>query len=248
MALDPQMKLGMQQPYFVSAYLMEIELPDYTIRLLDGSGEVHWGQKSFFGSDPTFGAIQAIDPIQEQVGTEAPLMRMKFLPQSTFSMANITGADKQGSPVSIWWAVVHPETGAVIGEPYLVFSGELDAAEADIEQSETTVTFDIGSVWERLFQNQEGKRLNNANHQRVWAERATQERGFEFVVAIQRNEPWGYDQPRPALVADVIGGQPASGGGSAGGGIGNGGGGSIGNGGGGFGGGSVMDMIIRNLV
>lgn len=247
MALDPVMKGAMQQPYFISAYLMEIELPTYSIRILDGSGEIRWGQRTFYGSDPIFGTLAAIDPIQEQIGTEAPLMRMKFLPQSTFSTANITAPINQGSPISIWWAVVDRSTGSVIGEPYLCFSGELDTAEIDIDQTETNVTMDVASVWERLFQNQEGKRLNNANHQRVWAERATSERGFEFVVAIQRNEPWGYDGPRAALVADTIGGQPASGGGNQPG-LGNGGGGSVGNGGGGFSGGGSYDMVIRSSV
>lgn len=220
MALDPAMKAEMQKGYFVTAFLFEIILPLKTIHILDGAGEVYWGGNVYRGSDDVFGSLASVDPLNEQIGTEAPVMRLKMFPQSTFSLAYITDPSMQGSEVNIWWAVINPSTGLVVGEPYLVFGGELDDAEADVDRNETSVTMGIASVWERLFMDGEGMRLNNAQHQRTWAESASSERGFEYVVAIQRNEPWGYGGPRPALVADTINGQPASSGGGSSGGVG----------------------------
>lgn len=233
MSLDPSMKAGMQQPTFVSALLFEITLPLKTIRVLDGAGELYFDNQVFRGSDDVFGSIIAVDPLQEQVGTEAPLIRIKMGNKSVASMAVLNDPANQGAPVNIWWAVVNRSNGLIIGEPYLVFGGELDASEIDIDRNESTSTMDIASVWDRLFMDGEGMRLNNAQHQKTWSEQAGSERGFEYVVAIQRDEPWGYDGPRPAIVADVIGGTPATGGGGSGGG----GGGTIGGGGQNWGGG-----------
>lgn len=224
MSISSAMKTEMQRPYFVSAFLIRIELADHIIRILDGAGEVSWGAEVFRGSDPLFGVMSVVDDLQEQVGTEAPGIRVKFLPESTFSMASISDPVQQGSPFNIYWTVIDQNNGTIIGEPYLVFGGELDAAEVDVDQTETSVTMDIASTWERLFMNGEGMRLNNSQHSHVWAERATQERGFEYVVAIQRQEPWGYDGPRPHIVADTNGGLPASISGSIGGGSNSGGG------------------------
>ena len=249
MPLNPVMKTAMEGPYFVSALLFEIILPDTTIRLLDGAGEVHYGPHIYYGSHPVFGSIMSVDPIQEQIGTEAPAMRMKFLPQDSVALATMTDPAKQGSPVNIYWAVLDDNTGLILGEPYLVFAGELDAAEADIDQNETTITMDVTSSWDLLFINGEGLRLNNAQHLKTWAENTAGERGFEFVVAIQRQEPWGYDTPRPAVVSDTINGGPRTGGGgtnTGGGGLGGGG----GSGGGGRGGGAGWnyDNVVTNAV
>jgi uncharacterized membrane protein YgcG len=245
MPLDYSMKTAMEQPHFVSALLFEIILPDHTIRLLDGAGEVHYGENIYRGSDPVFGSIKAVDPLQEQVGTEAPFLRIMFLPQDSNALAALTDPARQGAPVNIYWAVIGHNSGQIVGEPYHVFAGGLDAAEADIDRNETSITMDVSSAWDLLFINGEGLRLNNAQHLKTWAETTATERGFEFVVAIQRNEPWGYDGPRPAIVADVINGAPSTGGGG-----GNSGGGSVGvgSGGGGYGGGGGGWMQDRTMA
>lgn len=227
MPLPTEMKTEMQRGYFISVFIFELELPIKTVRLLDAAAEIHWKGHIWRGSDDVFGSIGAVDPLQEQVGTEAPVMRIKMLATDNFSLSYLTDPNNQGAPFNIYWGVVDEASGILVSEPYLLFGGELDSSEADYGESEVSVTMEIASVWERLFMDGEGMRLNNAQHQRTWSERASEERGFEFVVAIQRNEPWGYGGPRPPLVSDVIGGQPVTvGGGSAGGG-----GGSIGGGG-----------------
>lgn len=227
MSLHPAAKTELQKPYFITALMIEIILPLKTVRIVDGAGELHWGGQIYRGSDSVFGTLVAIDPLQEQVATEAPMLRMKMAPQGAFDKSYITNPANQGAPINIYFATVSPATGLIVGEPMHLFAGELDSAEVDEDTAETTVTLDVASVWDRLFRNGEGRRLNNANHQRVWAESAASERGFEYVVAIQRNEPWGYAGPRPPIVADTIGGQPPAYSGLVGGSGGSGGGGSV---------------------
>ena len=204
MALNTSLDAALKGVAPLVTIMFEMVLPDHTIRVMDGSGEIPFGGETFTGSDPTYGVLNAIEDISEQVGTEAPRVRFSFLPASLTALANITAPDKQGSEVTVWLAAINPATGLLIGQPEVLFVGELDSAEIDYDPKSTVITFDVASAWERLFDANEGNRLNNAFHQSVWPG----ERGFEFVTVVQRQEPWGYSGPRPAVVSDVISGQP----------------------------------------
>ena len=205
--------------------LVAVDLPGHAIRVTDGAGQVVFAGETYNGEDAVYGVLDAIESASEQVGTEAPTIRFTFLPASLPALADITSPSNQGADVKVWFGAVEPSTGLLIGEPELLFLGELDTAEVDASDTSTIITFDVASAWERLFEQSEGQRLNNTFHQSIWPG----EKGFEFVTQIQREEPWGYDGPRPYIVTDVIGGQPGTGtapGMGGGGGYGGGGGGS----------------------
>jgi hypothetical protein len=228
MALDPAMNVALKGAAPLVCLLIQLELQGYTIRSIDGTGQVVFNGETFAGDDPFYGVLEGVEPITEEIGTEAPRVRITYLPRSLAALADLTLPSNQGSPVSIWFGVVNPVTGLLIGTPELLFVGELDTADVDASETSTAITFDIASAWERLFEQSEGQRLNNSFHQSIYPG----ERGFEFVSLVQREEPWGYDGPRPNIVADVIGGVPGGAGGapSTGGGVGGGG----GRGGGGY--------------
>lgn len=214
MALDASLNAALRGVAPLVCCLLEIELPDATIRVVDGAGSVAYGGNIFTGEDPTYGTLKAIEGFSEQVGTEAPRIRFAFLPRSLAALAAMSAPGVQGSPVTLWFGAVDPQSGILIGEPELLFVGEVDTADPDAGQNETVLTIDVASAWERLFEANEGTRLNNSFHQSNYPG----ERGFEFVTQIQRQEPWGYDAPRPNVVADVVGGQPGGGGFTGGGG------------------------------
>lgn len=186
--------------------LMEIVLPEATIRVVDGAGEVAFDGATYSGEDPVFGPLKAVESVTEQVGTEAPRVRFSFLPKTFEGLSQLTDPAAQGAEVSVWFGAVSPETGLLIGTPELLFLGELDEAVVDYGDA-IVVTLDVASAWERLFDAQEGTRLNNAFQQSLYPG----DLGFAFVTEIQRQEPWGYDAPRPSVVADVS--TPSSGGG-----------------------------------
>ena len=186
--------------------VMEIVLPGATIRVVDGAGQVTFGGEVYSGDDLVFGPLKAVESVTEQIGTEAPRVRFSFLPATFEGLSQLTDPAAQGSEVSLWFGAVSPETGLLIGTPELLFLGELDEAVVDYGTA-VVVTLDVASAWERLFEAQEGTRLNNAFQQSLYPG----DLGFAFVTEIQRQEPWGYDAPRPSVVADVS--TPSSGGG-----------------------------------
>lgn len=207
MALNASLDAALKGAAPLVCLLVSIALPGRTIRVVDGAGQVVHDGHTYNGDDAVYGVLDAVEAVSEQVGTEAPKIRFTFLPASLPALAEITAPSNQGAEVILRFGAVNPATGLIIGEPELLFLGELDTASVDASETSTVITFDVASAWERLFEQSEGQRLNNPFHQSIWPG----EKGFEFVTQIQREEPWGYDGPRPNIVSDVIGGQTGTG-------------------------------------
>lgn len=231
MALDASLDAALKGAAPLVCLLLKMELPGHTILLVDGAAEVVHGGETYTGEDEVYGVLDAVEQMTEQVGTEAPTVRFTFLPSSLVALADITDPANQGSPVYVWFGAVDPATGQIVGEPELLFLGELDTAEVEAGGSSTVISFDVVSAWERLFEANEGHRLND----KFWQSIYPGARGMQYVTEIQRDLPWGYDAPRPRVVSDTTGG------------IGGGVGGSPIGGGGGVDGGTI-DFIRRGLV
>lgn len=208
MALDTSLEAALQGAAPLVCVLLKIELPEHTITLVDGVGEVEYDSETYTGEDAVYGVLDSVESITEQVGTEAPTVRFTFLPASLDALADITNPANQGSPIYIWFGAVDEATGLLIGEPELLFNGELDTAEVEAGPESTVIAFDAVSAWERLFEANEGHRLNHQFWQSVYPGAL----GLQYVTEIQRDLPWGYDAPRPRVVSNVVGG--GTGGGS----------------------------------
>lgn len=191
---------ALQQPGVVLFVAVEILLPGYNLRLLDGAGVVTFDSKTFVGRDATYGALGAATDYGDGVDDEAPSLTLTVLPPTNAAMADLADPTAQGSQVSVWVGALDPATGMVIGDPDLAFIGETDVPTRKVSQGSAALELTIVSVFDRFFDQNEGERLNNGFHQSVWAG----ELGLEFVSAVQRQMPWGSDAPRPALVTDVI--------------------------------------------
>lgn len=194
--------------------LLKVELPGHTITVLDSAGQVAFGGETYTGADTVYGTLNGIETVTEQTGTEAPMIRLTFLPASLTALAALTNPANQGSPVQVWLGAIDEATGLMIGEPEALFIGEVDTADVEIGAQTTVISINAASAWERLFDVGEGQRLNNAFIQSIYPGAL----GAQFVIAIQRDLPWGYDGPRPAVISDVIGGAPGRGGSPIGGG------------------------------
>ncbi|WCT73925.1 hypothetical protein PQ455_01445 [Sphingomonas naphthae] len=183
--------------------LIEVQLPDHTIRLIAGSGVLLWNGNTFSGADPLFGTLKAIDDISDGTGDEAPALGFSLLPPSDTAAALLSSPTYQGSPVYVWLAGVYPTTGNVVPDPYLLFSGELDQPTLTIDRGQRQVDFDCVSAMERLLDDDEGARLSDAFHQSIWPG----ETGFANITGIEKTIYWGVATPAGAL---ATGGSGAS--------------------------------------
>lgn len=190
-AMDPAMDAALAgiNPTVFGA--IEIVLPDHTLRLLTGAGIAVFDGKTFTGADATYGVLHSVEDLTDGSGDEAPAINVTLIPASDAAAADLAAASMQGSPVTIWMGVVDPTNGLVIGEPLMIFLGELDLPTLKVGPNSRTLELEITSVFEYLFFNDDGARLSDTFHQYVWPG----ELGFSFCIAVLHEIYWGGDAP-----------------------------------------------------
>ena len=210
MSMSPAMLAALKARNPLLVHLLKIELPGRTIRLVDGSGYVLWNGESFTAEDDEFGKIAGFGELTEADGTEAPRQAVQLLPTGNAALAALTAPGAQGSPVTIFAAVVDRQTGQVVGEPDPRFIGELDDAGFTHGKNSTLLELELSTIWERLFDDNEGHRWNDAFWTYLYGSNA---RAFAHVTNAGRKLFWGYNGPSTGS-----GGSSYGGGGSVGGG------------------------------
>lgn len=172
---------------------VEINLPDYDLLLLDGSGEVEIGGRRFVGRDPIYGTIDSISKLGDSSGDSAPVLTLTLLTSSDAALSKLAAAAMQGSRVYVRMGVIDRMTGKPIPDPYVLFVGELDVPTVKWGQNSRRLEYKITSVFERFFQVDEGLRLAPSFHQWVWPGEA----GLDAVSDVERPVPWGQNLPNP---------------------------------------------------
>lgn len=210
MSMHLAMKAALESGAVLLAYLLKIELPGETIRLVDGSGFVVWAGETYTGKDAVFGSIADFGDFNESEGTEAPRQTVRLLPQSNAAIASLTAPAAQGAPVTIYAAVINPATGQVVGAPDVRFAGELDNATLTVDLNERALELELCTVWDRLFDDNEGHRWNDAFWTHLYGSGA---RAFRHVPNVGEKTHWGFKGP-----ANGSGGVTSGGGGAIGGG------------------------------
>jgi hypothetical protein len=199
-AFDP-----FDRPSVLMFAAVEIALPGSGyIRLVDGSGRVSFGGRTFVSLDDDYGVLADLEPISDGLGDEAPALRVTINPPTADAAAILAGQDMQGRRVLVWVGALDPVLGQVVPDPLLVFAGEVDQGIVRVGLGTRALVLEVVSVWDRLFEDLEGPRLTNSYHQAAWPG----ERGLEFVTDVKRQLPWGSDGPRPNVVADALYSRP----------------------------------------
>lgn len=172
------------------AGLVKIELPDATLRICDGAF-VRWDAETFEASDPDFGTIGSMEPVEEGVGDEIPALRMTFLPNSTASAAILSQPEYQGCRVRMWIAEVDIDTNEVVGDPSLEFDGQADSTELIIGKGTRELEMDVVSAAERLFVINEGNTLSPRFHKLLYPG----ELGQDNAIGVGVGVAWGTALP-----------------------------------------------------
>ncbi|KMS59135.1 hypothetical protein V474_07675 [Novosphingobium barchaimii LL02] len=172
---------------------LKIELPGYTLRLLDGSGVVVVNGETYIGLDPTFGTISDISELAEEIGDSAPEITITLNPPDVSAAAALSNPAMQGCVIHLMAGAVDPISGIAIGTPETLFLGEIDVPTISIDQSGLrTLELSAVSVFERLFEVEEGQRASNGWHQSIWPG----ELGLEFMTGTDVNLYWGVKPPK----------------------------------------------------
>lgn len=186
--MDPALKSALAAPSVLLFGALRIEFPSYTLRLVDGSASVVIGGEVYVGQDPTFGTISALSEMTEEIGDSAPEVTVTLFPPDLSATAVLAHPYMQGSRARIMVGALDPISGIAIGTPETIFLGEIDVPKIDVDGSGArTVEYTIVSVFERLFEIEEGQRASDSWHQSIWPG----ERGLEFMTGTDVNLYWG---------------------------------------------------------
>ena len=147
-----------------------------------GVGDIVWDTKTWVG----VGSLVGISEVQENRSTEAQgiAISLSGVPQENVSLA-ISEA-RQGAPVRIWLGLFD-DSGALVADPFDMFTGRLDVPEIVNNVSTCTITISYENKLIDLQRSREF-RYTDESHQIDYPG----DLGFEFVTAIQ-NDPveWG---------------------------------------------------------
>ena len=204
--LSPALDAAFAQDLVTPFFAVEIAVPDAPVRLLDGSGLVSFGGRTFVGQDPTYGVLASGGAISDGVDGEAPSLVLVLMPPTNTAVAALAAPSLQGTAVSVWIGAVSAATGQVIGEPDLRFIGDLDVPTLKFTNGVRTLELLCVSAWERMFADNEGVRLSDAWHQDVWPS----ETGLIGVTSVPYSLPWGADGAVPAIRSAPSAGTPST--------------------------------------
>lgn len=174
---------------------VSIDLPDHQINLLDGAATLTFNGRQYSGRDATYGTLSSISSLTDGMGSEAPRLSITLLPASDAAAADLAGADMQGSIVTIYLGAVDRASGLVIPSPHLLFIGELDVPILSAGENSRDLEYEVASIFERFFTDDEGARLATGYHQSIWPG----ELGFDFQTGVPQGVYWGVEAPPQAV-------------------------------------------------
>lgn len=158
-----------------------------TVRLLDGSSEIMINGNLHSGEDVNYGTWAALDKFTDGTGDNAPGIVVTMLPADEDAVQLLSGPDMQGEHVKVYVGAVNTETGLTIGDPYLLFDGEVDITRYIFGTRVSEIEFECVGGMERMFFNDEGLRAVPAFHAQVWPG----ETGLNHVTGITDTIYWG---------------------------------------------------------
>lgn len=174
-----------------------IDLPGYQLRLIDGSGFVAFAGKTWVGEDATYGIISDVESLTDGTGDSAPALSLTLLPAGDAAAAALAAPTMQGAQVAIYCGALNPLTGQVIPDPHLLFLGELDVPKLSAGEQGRKLDYEIVSVFERLFEDDETARLSPGFHRSIFPG----ESGLDSVTGVDEPVYWGIAGQNPTTIA-----------------------------------------------
>jgi hypothetical protein len=176
-------------------HLVTVTLSGATVRWMDtgGSGFVVWSGNTYSAENATYGALGAIGTIEDGADGQATVCDLTMLCDAT-AMALWIAPERQGSLVTIHLGAVNPSTGLLIGEPELLFRGELDQPRLTAGQGQMLI-FDCITEEARMLEPNEEQRLTDSFQKSVWPG----DLGNEHITDVEKKIYWRANDPTGAI-------------------------------------------------
>lgn len=190
-ALSPALDTALAGDRVIVFGALTLTVGSDIVRLLDGSDEIEIDGHVYGGEDATYGTWAALDKFTDGTGDSAPSIVVSMIPKDDAAIAALTGPSMQGEAVTVSVGAVSEETGQIIGDPYVLFNGEIDIARYIFGKKSSEVEYECVGGMERMFFDDEGIRLVPSFHVQVWPG----ELGMNHVTGIRTTIYWGGNAP-----------------------------------------------------
>jgi hypothetical protein len=191
--MDSSLIAALQAASPTVVVLVTMTLPDATIRWTDG-GFVVWGSDTWSVEDETYGALSAVESIEDGLTDGATVCALTISPKDLDAVSELSDPAAQGSIVTVHLGAVDRATGLLIGEPELLFRGEVDQPRLGVGD-ELTLILDLITQEARMLEPNDQQRLTDAFHQTAFPG----ERGLENLPKVDKPIWWRADDPRNAV-------------------------------------------------
>lgn len=168
--------------------LVTITLPSATIRWTNG-GFIPWGANTYSAENATYGVLASVESIEDGVTGGATVCALTIHCDGA-ALALLIAPAVQGSLVTVHLGAVNRSTGVLIGEPELLFRGELDQPRLSV--GEGALVYDCITEEARMLEANEEQRLTDSFQKSVWPA----DEGYEHVVETEAEVYWRQDDPR----------------------------------------------------
>jgi hypothetical protein len=157
------------------AFLAEVQVDGGYLRFWSGIGDLSWNGQTWNGA----GTLLGVSPVQETDGLAATGMRFSLSGISTTVISATIGNARQGLSAKLWLAVFDT-SGAIIGDPVMLFSGLTDVPSISDAAETCTVSMTAES---RLIdlERPRVRRYTKADQQQVYST----DKGFNYVPSLQ---------------------------------------------------------------
>ncbi len=193
--MDASLITALQGAAPTLVHLVTVTLSGATVRWMDtgGSGFVVWSGNTYSAEDATYGALGAIGAIEDGADGQATVCDLTILCDAT-AMALWIAPERQGSLVTVHLGAVNPSTGVLIGEPELLFRGELDQPRIAAGRGQTLI-FDCITEEARMLEPNEEQRLTDSFQKAVWPG----DLGNEHITDVEKKIYWRATDPNSAI-------------------------------------------------
>lgn len=163
----------------VPILISEIQIEGGYVRAWNGIGDLPWNGNTFKG----LGDFGGVSPVQETSELQANGVRFTLSGVPTDMVATALSKMRQGLSAKLWLGAFDVSSGALIADPYQLFSGLTDVP--DLEDGDETATLGI-SVENELID------LDRTRTRRLTSEDQAlddpTDLGFDYVPSLQDKE------------------------------------------------------------
>ncbi len=163
-------------------FLAELEFASGTVRAWSGIGDLLFQGNTFTGTAD----LGIVSPVGEatEVRAEGMSFELSGIPSSAISLA--LGQARRNKPATLWLGFMD-EAGNLIGDPFKLFSGRIDAMDIAEGAESASVTVTAESVLADL-KRPRARRFTDEDQKIDFPD----DKGLEFVAGLQdKNIVWG---------------------------------------------------------